>query len=152
MSNVLDDDSATNLQKILKMSTRIFMCLSLNGVACTMLMRLGLSLNSRLLVLSAGPVRMFSVLRAENSRRVLSAIAQKLVLSFLLIRLILIGSCWRITTNCTIPYIRYEQRQTRVSLLKQSCYDFINKYLFDQFSIAMCPSLATGPEMLVDIS
>ena len=38
-------------------------------------MRLGLSSNSRLLVLNVGPVRMFSVLGAENSRRVLSAIA-----------------------------------------------------------------------------
>ena len=40
-----------------------------------MLMRLGLSSNSRLVVLSVGPVRMFLVLGAENSRRVLSAIA-----------------------------------------------------------------------------
>jgi hypothetical protein len=46
----------------------------LNGIACTLLMRLGLSSNSRLLVLSVG-LWMFSVLRAENSRRVLSAIA-----------------------------------------------------------------------------
>ena len=38
-----------------------------------MLMRLGLSSNSRLLVLSVGLVRMFSVLGAENSRRVFSA-------------------------------------------------------------------------------
>ena len=42
-----------------------------------MLMRLGLSSNSRLLVLSVGPVRMFSVLGAENSHRVLSAIASE---------------------------------------------------------------------------
>ena len=49
----------------------------LNGVACTMLMRLSLSSNSRLLVLSVGPVRMFSVLGAENSRRVFSAIASR---------------------------------------------------------------------------
>ena len=34
------------------------------------------------------PVWMFLVLGAKNSRRVLSAIAQKLVLNFLLIRLI----------------------------------------------------------------
>ena len=40
-----------------------------------MLMRLGLSSNSRLSVLSVGPVRMFSVLGVENSCRVLSAIA-----------------------------------------------------------------------------
>jgi hypothetical protein len=71
----------------------------LNRVACTMLMRLGLSSNSRLSVLSVGLVQMFSVLGVENSHRVLSAIAQKLVLSFLLIWLILIDeSCW-ITTN-----------------------------------------------------
>ena len=42
-----------------------------------MLMRLGLSSNSRLLVLSVGPVRMFSVLGAENSRSVLLAIASE---------------------------------------------------------------------------
>ena len=42
-----------------------------------MLMRLGLSSNSRLLVLSVGLVQMFSVLGAENSRIVLSAIALK---------------------------------------------------------------------------
>jgi hypothetical protein len=42
-----------------------------------MLMRLGLSSNSRLSVLSVGLVRMFSVFGAENSRRVLSAIASK---------------------------------------------------------------------------
>ena len=40
-----------------------------------MLMRLGLSLNSRLLVLSVGLVRMFLVFGVENSRRVFSAIA-----------------------------------------------------------------------------
>ena len=38
-----------------------------------MLMRLGLSSNSRLLVLSVGPVQMFLVLGAENSHRVFSA-------------------------------------------------------------------------------
>ena len=38
-------------------------------------MRLGLSSNSRLSVLSVDLVRMFSMLGAENSRRVLSAIA-----------------------------------------------------------------------------
>ena len=42
-----------------------------------MLMRLGLSSNSRLLVLSVGPVRMFSVVGAENSRRVFLAIASE---------------------------------------------------------------------------
>ena len=42
-----------------------------------MLMRLGLSSNSRLLDLSVGPVWMFSVLGAENSRRVFSAIASE---------------------------------------------------------------------------
>jgi hypothetical protein len=51
-----------------------------------------------LLVLSVGPVQMFSVLGAENSCRVLSAIAQKLELSFLMIWLILIDESW-ITTN-----------------------------------------------------
>ena len=43
-----------------------------------MLMRLGLRSNSRLVVLSVGPVRMFSVLGAKNSRRVLSAIASEI--------------------------------------------------------------------------
>ena len=42
-----------------------------------MLMKLGLSSNSRLVVLSVGPVQMFSMLGAENSRRVLSAIASE---------------------------------------------------------------------------
>ena len=38
-----------------------------------MLMRLGLSLDSRLSILSVGPMRMFLVLGAENSRRVFLA-------------------------------------------------------------------------------
>jgi hypothetical protein len=59
------------------MGTSIFMCLFLNGIACTILIRLGLSSNSRLSVLSVGPVRMFSVLGVENSRRGLSAIASE---------------------------------------------------------------------------
>ena len=42
-----------------------------------MLMRLGLSSNSRLFVLSVGPVWMFLVLGAENSRSVLSVIASE---------------------------------------------------------------------------
>ena len=42
-----------------------------------MLMRLGLSSNSRLLVLSVGLVRMFLVLGVENSHRVLLAIASE---------------------------------------------------------------------------
>jgi hypothetical protein len=49
----------------------------LNGVACTRLMRLGLSSNSRLLVLSVHPVRMFVVLGTVNSRSVFSAIASE---------------------------------------------------------------------------
>jgi hypothetical protein len=43
-----------------------------------MLMRLGLSSNSRLLVLSIGPVRTFSVLGAENSHGVFLAITSKI--------------------------------------------------------------------------
>jgi hypothetical protein len=42
-----------------------------------MLMRLGLSSNSSLLVWSVGLGRMFSVLGVENSHRVLSAIASE---------------------------------------------------------------------------
>jgi hypothetical protein len=42
-----------------------------------MLMRLGLSSNSWLLVLSVGPTRIFSVLGEENSRRVFSAMASQ---------------------------------------------------------------------------
>jgi hypothetical protein len=49
-----------------------------------MLMRLGLRLNSESLVLSSGPVQMFSVLGAENSRIVLLAIASKTDVGFLL--------------------------------------------------------------------
>ena len=61
-----------------------------------MLMSLGLSSNSRLLVLSVGRVQMFSVLGAENSRGVLLAIALEtgVELSLNLVDLILIGSCW----------------------------------------------------------
>ena len=43
-----------------------------------MLMRLGLSSNSRLLVLSVGPVRIFLVLGVKNSCRVFSAIASEI--------------------------------------------------------------------------
>ena len=42
-----------------------------------MLMSLSLSSNSRLVVLSVGPVRMFFMLGAENSRSILSAIASE---------------------------------------------------------------------------
>jgi hypothetical protein len=66
------------------MRTCIFMHLPTDGVACTMLMRLGLSSNSEPLVLSFGPVRMFLVLGAENSRIVLLAIASKSDVGFLL--------------------------------------------------------------------
>jgi hypothetical protein len=38
-------------------------------------MRLGLSSNSRFSISSAGPMHIFSTLGAENSRRVLAAIA-----------------------------------------------------------------------------
>jgi hypothetical protein len=77
LSDVLDDDCVADLQKILKMRTIIFMCLSAEWVACTMLIKLGLNPNSRLLVSSVGLVQMFLVLGVENSRRVLSAIASK---------------------------------------------------------------------------
>ena len=40
----------------------------------------------------------------------------------------------------------------RVLAHLQRCYDIIDKYLFDQFSLAMCPSSAMAQEMLVDIS
>jgi hypothetical protein len=111
---------------------------ALNEVACIMLMRLGLSSNLRF-----GPVWMFSVLGAENSRSVFSAIASKIVLGFLLIGLILIdGICRWITTNPAIPFIKYEQRQTRVSLLKQRCIVMISSisiYLINSL-LALCPS------------
>ena len=51
------------------------MCLSAEWGSLYHVDWLGLSSNSRLLVLSVGLVRMFSVLGAENSRRVFSAIA-----------------------------------------------------------------------------
>jgi hypothetical protein len=47
----------------------------LNRVAYTILMRLGLSSNSRLFIFSTGPVRIFSIVGAENSHRVFVAIA-----------------------------------------------------------------------------
>ena len=53
------------------------MCLSAKWGSCTMLMGLGLSSNSRLSVLSVDPVRTFSVLGAENSRRVLPTISSE---------------------------------------------------------------------------
>jgi hypothetical protein len=56
----------------------------LNVVGCTMLMRLGLSSNSWLLVLSVGPTQMFSVLGAENSRKVFSAMASQTDVKLLL--------------------------------------------------------------------
>jgi hypothetical protein len=78
-----------------------------------------------------------------------------LALSFLLIGLIVIdGIYWWIKTNPAIPYIRYEQRQTRVSLLKQRCIVMIlsiSIYLINSL-LALCPSPATALEMLVDIS
>jgi hypothetical protein len=57
---------------------------SLNGVAYTMLMRLGLSSNSRLLVLSVGLVRMFVMLRTVNSHSVFLVIASKTGVELLL--------------------------------------------------------------------
>ena len=68
----------------------------MNGVACTMLMRLGLSSNSRLSVLSVGPVRMFSVLGAENSRSVFLAIASKTGVE---LPLDLVDSVWKLFMN-----------------------------------------------------
>jgi hypothetical protein len=44
----------------------------LNRVACTILMSLGLSSNSRLFVSSTGPVWIFSTVGAENLHRVFS--------------------------------------------------------------------------------
>jgi len=49
----------------------------LNWVAYTMLMRLGLSSNSRFIVSSAGPVQIFSMLGAVNSCRVFSTMASR---------------------------------------------------------------------------
>ena len=47
--------------------------LPLNWIACTMLMRLGLSSNSRFFVSSTRPVRMFSTIGAENSSKIFLA-------------------------------------------------------------------------------
>ena len=57
------------------MSTSIFMCLSAKWGSLHHVDEACLSTNSRLLVLSVGPVRMFLVLGAKNWRRVLLAIA-----------------------------------------------------------------------------
>jgi hypothetical protein len=86
LRNVLNDDSAANLQKILQISTSIFICLS---TECSSLHYvdeawLGLSSNSWLLVLSVGPTQMFSVLGAENSRRVFSAMTSQTDVKLLL--------------------------------------------------------------------
>ena len=53
-----------------------------NVVACTRLIRLGLSLNSRLFIWSVGLARMFLTLGAEYSSRVLLAMASLLMLIF----------------------------------------------------------------------
>jgi hypothetical protein len=59
----------------------------LNRVACTILMRLGLSSNSRLFVSSAGPVQIFLTVGAENSHRgfvaIASGIGDKLLLGLI---------------------------------------------------------------------
>ena len=61
-----------------------------------MLMRLGLSSNSRLFVLSVGLVRMFSVLGAESSRRVFSAMTLGTGVELLLDS---VDSDWKLLVN-----------------------------------------------------
>ena len=55
------------------MSTSIFMCLSTEWSSLHHVDEAGLELELKIVILSVAPVRMFSVLGAENSRRVFSA-------------------------------------------------------------------------------
>ena len=119
----------------------------LNGVACTMLMRLGLSSNSRLLVLSVGPVRMFLVLRAENSRRVFSVIASETGVELPLDWF----DCdwWNLLVNHNQSYNTLYKIWTKTKKGKPAKagvlrYDFTNKYLFDQFSFSLVPLPGNG--------
>jgi hypothetical protein len=107
-----------------------------------MLMRLGLSLNSRLLVLSVGPVRMFSVLGVENSRSVLSAITSRIGVELPLDRF----GCdwWNLLVNqnqsCnTLDKIWTDKNKGKPTKADVQSYDIINKYLFDQFSFSLVP-------------
>ena len=108
----------------------------LSSVACTMLMRLGMSSNSRLLVWSVGPVRMFSVLGAENSRSVLLAIASETGVELSLCWFD--SDWWNLLVNhnqsCNTLYkIWTKTNKGKPAKAEVLSYDFINKYLFDQF-------------------
>ena len=92
MGHSFDGESVTNLQKVLEMCTRIFMCLS-TKLACLHQIDEGwlelesIISSSNLLspTLTIGLVRMLAVVRAENSRRVLSAMASNTSVKFCLI-------------------------------------------------------------------
>jgi hypothetical protein len=123
----------------------------LNRVAYTMLMRLGLSSNSRLSVLSVGLVWMFSMLGVENSRRVLSAIAWETGVE---LPLDLVESVWWDLLNhnqsCNTLYKIWTKTnkgkpaKVKVMILSISIYLSI--------LLAIYPSPKAVPEMLVDIS
>jgi hypothetical protein len=73
------------MEIVLPISKKFYKCalassctFPLNWVACTILMRLDLSLNSRFSISSARPMQIFSTLGAENSRRVLAVIASEI--------------------------------------------------------------------------
>jgi hypothetical protein len=100
-----------------------------------------------LLVLSVGLVRMFSVLGAENSRRVLSAIASETG-----VELPLVGfDCdwWNLLVDqnqsCNTLYKIWAKTNKGKPLKAEvHSYDFINKYLFDQFSFSLVPLPRNG--------
>jgi hypothetical protein len=110
----------------------------LNWVTCTILMRLGLSSNSRLFVSNARPVWIFSTVGAENSRRVFVAIALEIG-DKLLLGLIQFW-WWRVEWIRNNPantlYKIQTQKNNRGEPAKVEvpCYDFsFSKYLFMQF-------------------
>jgi hypothetical protein len=104
------------------------------------------------LVLNVGLVRIFSVLGVENSHRVLSAIASETGVE---LPLDLVDSdLWNLLMNhnqsCNTLYKIWTKmnkgKPTKAKVMNLS----ISIYL--SILLAMCPSLATAPEMLVDIS
>ena len=77
MSNILDDDCAANLQKILKVSTSIFMCLSAEWGSLHHVDEAWLELKLKVVGFECWSGANVLMLGAENSRRVLLAIASE---------------------------------------------------------------------------
>ena len=75
--NSFDGESAANLLEVLEMNTRIFMCLSTKLVSLHHVDESRLSLKSIVSDVDRLSSRMLAVVGAENSRRVLLAMASK---------------------------------------------------------------------------